>query len=457
MTTKRLPTAYDPCPSQNGLGRPAPGQMRLKAVAPIPQVPPASARAAPSILLVATERWPIAARLAIAFRDLGCHVEVLCPGEHPAASTRAVHRLRRYAVLAPLACLRKAIVAAAPDFVIPCDDVAAVNLHRVYGRAYGAGEPRDGLRALIARSLGSPAACTLATARGRLAEEARQAGIRIPACAVIESVAQLDAFVGRHALPVVLKIDSSCGGQGVAVVHTLEQARSAYRSMAVRPPLPKAVVRSLLERTPAIAIAALKRGRRTITAQQYIAGTPANRAVACWEGKVLAGISVEAIRTQHSTGPATVVHVIENAVMNEGVQRLVQRLGVSGFWGADFIIETASGTPYLIEANPRATPTCHLALGAGKNLPAALLARLTGSREPAAAERIADDVIVMFPGEWQRDPVSPFLRTNHVDVPWNEPELVRDGFLKPWAERGWLARTWACLRPHRRAWAAASP
>ena len=62
--------------------------------------------------------------------------------------------------------------------------------------------------------------------------------------------------------------------------------------------------------------------------------------------------------------------------MADSAQRMVHALGLSGLCGLDFVIENSSGDAYLIEINPRATPVCHLALGAGHDLPAALLARL---------------------------------------------------------------------------------
>ncbi len=54
--------------------------------------------AAPGILLTATLRWPIAARLAIAFANMGCRVEAVCPRQHPVTRTRAIRRIYPYAV-----------------------------------------------------------------------------------------------------------------------------------------------------------------------------------------------------------------------------------------------------------------------------------------------------------------------------------------------------------------------
>jgi hypothetical protein len=156
---------------------------------------------------------------------------------------------------------------------------------------------------------------------------------------------------------------------------------------------------------------------------------------------------VEAIRTQHPTGPATVVRVIENPEMSQAADRLARRLGISGLWGMDFVVEASTGGAYLIEMNPRATPICHLPLGPGQNLPAALYMQLAGTPPPAPSATIDHDVIAMFPGEWHRNPASPFLRSDYHDIPWDEPGLVRECIDKPWSERGVIASLWARMRP----------
>ena len=292
-----------------------------------------------------------------------------------------------------------------------------------------------------------PRLVALATARGRLMALAAEEGVRVPETAVVTAPGELNAWLTQHGFPAAIKVDGTWGGQGVSVVRNHEQAQCAFGLMASRPAIVNAMARMLLERDPSFFLNSLKETRRSITLQDFIPGTPANRAVACWQGQVLAGISVEAIRTQHPTGPATVVRVIENPEMSEAVNRLVRRLGISGLWGVDFVLEALTGAAYLIEVNPRATPICHLPLGAGRNLPAALYAQLTGTSPLAPPAKIDHDVIAMFPGEWHRDPASPYLRTDYHDVPWDEPALIQDCLDRPWSERGLIARLWARMRP----------
>lgn len=398
--------------------------------------------APPRILLCATLRWPIAARLAMAFTGLGSHVEVLCPRGHPARCTRAVARFHRHGAARPLRSLREALQSAAPDLVIPCDDDAALNLQRLHALVDGPGQPSPALRELIARSLGAPEACRLAATRGRLIALAAQLGIRVPDTLTVFSARDLDTRLEGHSLPAVIKIDGSWGGQGVAIVRSRDEARCAFERLATPTRPAQAIARALLDRDSRPLRQWLAPSRVVVSLQDFVAGTPANRAVACWRGEVLAGISVEALHTQQANGPATVVRVIDNAEMDEAVQRLVQRLGLSGLWGVDFILDPASGAASLIEMNPRATPISHLVPASAHDLPAALLAALGGRPAAAACAAIEGPVIALYPGEWRRDPASPHLLRDHHDVPWNEPDLVLEGLLAPWAERGWLARAW---------------
>jgi hypothetical protein len=425
----------------------APAVLRSGGVAPAETRTRANQAVAPSILLTATLRWPIAARLAIAFGGMGCRVEAIAPDGHPVSYTQAIRRVHAYPNLRPIASLRAAIRAAEPDLIVPCDDNAAVHLHRLYEESVGEVDAGYGPRALIARSLGVPEACSLATRRGSLLALAADAGVRIPATAVAATRSELRDWLAQHGVPAVMKIDCSWGGQGVAIVHSQDEALHAFGLMAARPSIVKAATRTLLERDPSLLLRALKGTRRSVTLQKFVSGRPANRAVACWHGRVLAGISVEALETQHLTGPATVVRVIENAEMSGAVVRLVRRLGISGLWGADFVLDSTSGAAYLIEMNPRATPICHLPLGMGRDLPAALYAQLTGSPPPTIAATIDHDVIALFPGEWRRKAASSHVRHDYHDVPWDEPGVVRDGIRQPWAERGWLARLRARTRP----------
>jgi hypothetical protein len=403
----------------------------------------------PSVLLTATLHWPIAARLAIAFRELGCRVETVCPREHFVTRTRALSRAYPYSALSPMRSLRTAIRSAAPDIVIPCDDRAAVHLAELHSRANAKASRDPALAQLLARSLGVPAACALSTERGHLLTIAREEGVRTPTTRVVRTIRELDDWLGQNGFPAVLKIDSTWGGQGVAVVRTRAEARRVWSRMATSTPLTALATRFLLDRDAFQLIQSLKRTRRTVTVQAFVCGAPANRAVACSRGSVRAGISVVAVETQHLTGPATVVRVIEHSEMAGVVDRMVSRLGVSGLWGFDFVLEESTGAAYLIEVNPRATPICHLPLSGGRDLVRAVCELLAGARPVTRVPTLEQTVVALFPGEWLRNPASVYLTSHYHDVPPGELRLCLDLLDRPWSDRGWVARLWAAVRSRR--------
>jgi hypothetical protein len=394
-----------------------------------------SARRSPRILLAATTRWPLAARLALVLRALRCSVQVWCPRGHPVDHVADIDGRYRISLLDRGGSLRAAIAAAAPDLILPCDDEAVHELVQLHL----CGEADVASLRTIVRSLGVPASCTQASTRVELMRRAAGAGVRVPQTRELDSIAALEAWAQEEGFPAVLKTDRSWGGQGVTVVHDIGQARAALHA-AAHPSWRDALTDWILRRNAAPLLQRRHGHRPAITIQRYIEGQAANRAIACWQGRTLAGISVLALRSRGSTGPATVVRVIDNAEMDEAARRLVETLGLSGLCGLDFVIESTSGAAYLIEVNPRATPVCHLALGAAQDLPVALLNRLDGARRATRPRVTAGADIALFPGEWLRDPHSPLLREAFHDVPWSEKELVRECVATPWEERGLAAR-----------------
>jgi hypothetical protein len=126
---------------------------------------------------------------------------------------------------------------------------------------------------------------------------------------------------------------------------------------------------------------------------------------------------------------------------------MVRRLNLSGLHGFDFMLEEQTGNAYLIEMNPRATQVGHLALGPGRDIPAALYAVLSGQAVQPAPKVTENDTIALFPQEWIRDPQSTFLRSAYHDIPWEEPELVRDCVSNRRKQSAWYSRASWTKRP----------
>jgi predicted ATP-grasp superfamily ATP-dependent carboligase len=197
-----------------------------------------------------------------------------------------------------------------------------------------------------------------------------------------------------------------------------------YRKLHAPPALARAVKRAVVDHDLTLLPEQFARRHRGVTMQQAIVGRDANCAVACFQGEVLATVTMEVLRASRETGPATVMRKLQHQEIERNVRLIVRKLGLTGLYGFDFMLESSTGHAYLIEMNPRATQTCHLELGAGRSPVAALTAAASGSAE--RCQNVTNlDTIALFPQEWQRNPESEFLETAYQDIPWQNPALVR--------------------------------
>ena len=256
---------------------------------------------------------------------------------------------------------------------------------------------------------------------------------------IIDDAADLREAVSDFGLPIVLKADGTWGGMGVVVAHTREAAEKARRSLARRTGLLSAARSLVVHRDLYPALPALTAKRTQVYAQRFIRGRPANVAAVAWEGECLASLQAEALATRDALGAATVVRRFHQPEMACAAEVLIRRLNISGFCGFDFMIETATGDAHLIEMNPRATPTSHLALGGGFDLVAALDMKLKNLPVPPAVTQ-ESQIVALFPDALRYTPQSEYLVSGHHDVPWLEPELVQEMKRLPYPDRGAIAR-----------------
>jgi len=394
----------------------------------------------PRVLLTTTNRWPLPARLAIRLAKLGCDVFGLCPlPGHPLLKTRSVMRVFSYNGLHPLPSLLKAINEAAPEFIIPCDDRAVAHLHGLYRRLpFSREHSEEKLAALIEHSLGAHENYhSIVSCRHELIKAAAQQGVRAPATRQVDSVDDLRAWRAEQPLPWVLKADGTWGGGGVRFVYSMEEAEQSLREL-MRPPSSASVVSAMvLNRDRSWRLGTLRDRERKISVQEFVRGRPANCAVVCYRGQVLAGIGVEVISSQDEKGPATVVRVLDSSEMKFAAERIAARLRWSGFFGLDFMIEEGTRDYYLIEMNPRCTPLCQLELGDGRDMVQALCEKILCLPCAPTASVTSKDVLAYFPQAVKCR--SEFLGLSFLDVPYEEPELV-DALLHPSSQRTLLGK-----------------
>lgn len=424
----------------------------LSAVRPRPSSVAVSGPERPRVLLVCTLDWYHVALLAVRLSRTGFAVAALCPKRHALRHTAAVVHCFRYTPRKPQRVLRDAIRSWDPVLVIPGDD-AAVNLLTELHAECLKGFQEDDRRAaaIIERSFGSPAAVASVQNKAVFIGMARRLSLRVPDTTEVSGLESLSRHWQSATFPLVLKRDVSFGGAGVAFAHSPEEAALAYRRLTARPNL----VTILRQMATALSLKPLRQSlsRPGITVQACIDGRPANRAVLCWRGEVLGGVTVKAIETHpYPTGPATVVELTANDEIDAATREIVRELGLSGFCGFDFIIDESSQRPFLLEINARPTEATLLAASESSDLCRAL-ARLLGadgdsaSPPDAAFSRAIEEgtTVTLFPKEWIRRQDSKHLASPHHNVPWDEPDLLAYAIVtaNKWRRMqnaGWAAR-----------------
>ena len=396
-----------------------------------------------NVLLVMTCSWVPPARLAMALAGAGCSVEAVAPRGHAITTTQALQCFHPYYGF--LSSIRAAVIAAQPDFVIPCDDYATESLHRIHSEDAAS---RLGLAPLIERSLGPSEHYAAIRTRGSLLSEANSLGISVPDTEVLPDKSALRAWLSTNPLPAYMKADGTSGGVGVRLVATSEDAEDAFDALSSPPGVLRTLKRTLVDKDMRLLAPCLQRWGAVVSAQKVIEGSEANCAVSCWEGRVLGCISVEVVKRADEYGPATVVRLIDNREMLAAAEKLARRFQLSGLFGLDFMIEAATGKAFLLEMNARATQTCHLEMGPGRNLIESLADELSGTPQQASsATTNVPDTIALFPAEWKRDPASRFITSGYHDVPWEEPRLIRYCLRSRLQDHSWMSyRKWRARR-----------
>jgi formate-dependent phosphoribosylglycinamide formyltransferase (GAR transformylase) len=358
----------------------------------------------------------------MAFDRAGCAVEAVCPRGHLIAHVKSV--IRRYQYSGFLHSIRSAIQESKPDFIIPCDDYATLSLHTLHSESGGA----SGMAQLLERSLGNSDGYAPIMARSSLLTSAGAMGICVPPTEIVADKKSLVAWLSTHGFPAYLKADGTSGGVGVRMVETLEQAEAVFDKLSSPPGMLRMLKRTIIDKDMRLIVPWLRGAHPVMSVQPVIRGPEANCAVACWQGRVLACISVQVVERSEDLGPATVVRPIDNAQIFAAAEKIAKKFGLTGLYGLDFILEEETGTAYLLEINARSTQTSHLPLGPCRNPVAALVDAISGrpqdSQQPASIAN--HDLIALFPQEWKREPDSEYLMSAYHDVPWGEPDLVRE-------------------------------
>ena len=425
--TRFADAGHAPRTSRHGQAAPRPATtITRRGGRATPRVDPESLAPRLSVLMVAFEagRWG-SARLAKPLREAGFQVTAICPADNPLARTRYLDRhisLRDVRSSARLArVLSRTVRAGPPSLIIPCDERAVVCLQAIARdaeryRKYGVD---DAVRSLIQLSLGATDHFDAMLLKTETARLARSLGVLTPAAFTVgtpdEAVLQAETL----GYPVYVKASFSWAGMGVVLCQDRADLTAALAAMTERKPgALRGLVRRLLMRD-------WHPRQASIDVQKAIIGQPAMYCVSAKDGQTLAGLGAVALQTTTTTGPSSIVEVgAPHPQMAATAAKLVAAFGASGILGFDFIIEAQTGDAYFLECNPRPIPIAHLGPHVGVDLCDAL-AKAYRSGATSTSTSTSTKVVALFPQEWTRAPEGLDTVNTFVDVPWDDPDLLR--------------------------------
>jgi hypothetical protein len=367
-------------------------------------------------------RWG-SARLVKPLSAAGFRVAALCPADNSLARTRYISKhfcltdvrsSRRFeARLAEIMRIWE------PALIVPADERVIACLHALVRRARSgaASQFSEGALAIIVASLGDPDQFDAMLLKSSTLQLARRLGVRVPDGATVSSAADAVAAARQVGFPAYIKSSFSWSGNGVSLCRNEAEMVAALAANRPRTSLP---FRNTLRR---IAHRDWYPTDATIDVQQSIVGTPAMFCAVAVNGKMIAGFAGITRQTCATNGPSSIVWIGAHAEMERASAAMIRAYGATGFIGFDFMIEQSTGDALLLECNPRPIPVCHLGSRIGVDLCAALAAELSGGTLVTAPSD-EGEAITLFPNEWQRNPDGVAEIGNHIDIPFDDPELL---------------------------------
>jgi hypothetical protein len=378
-----------------------------------------------NILIVGfdSQRWG-SARLVKALGVAGFRVAALCAGDNPLAKTRYLDR--HFPLRDVLSSrhfesrLARAMAEWDPELVIPADERAIACLHALVRRVMSGGASCLSTEQLgiVIDSFGDPAQYDATLLKSSTLRLARKLGLRVPDGKTVSSADAAVSAAATIGFPVYVKTSFSWAGQGVSFCRNTSEVAAA---VTLARPRSWIRLRSLLKRV-------MHRDwyptETAIDVQRSIAGKPAMYAAVAIQGRMVAGFAGITQQTCAANGPSSIVWIGADAEMQRISAAMIRALGATGFIAFDFMIDEVTGEIYLLECNPRPIPVCHLGSRIGVDLCAALKAALSGGNHLPAAD-VEGETITLFPQEWQRNPDGVVKTGNYIDIPLDDPRLLR--------------------------------
>jgi predicted ATP-grasp superfamily ATP-dependent carboligase len=369
-----------------------------------------------ALLMVSTaSQWLGPARMARALTKADFEVSLLAPADSLAAKSKYVTKRRvlpgNAIPMEWLQSLTAAVDDIAPRLLVPCDEMA---IRLMFALVL---EPppdlpsaiRLRLNELIRTSLGDPAHYQTSIDKILLPSAADSLGVRMPPYALADGVEEAVACAEVLGYPAVLKRRFGFAGEGVAIVSDADDLLRQGQALLSPDQL------DLGQRLP-----------RQLLVQTFVRGAYHSQALAAWQGEPLAQFAWERqIATLTCKGQTSVLRFVHSPESAAFAETLCSAFGISGFVNVQFVLDE-QGRAHLLEINRRIVTHMHMGERVGADLASAMARQLRGlPPAPPAASPQPGPSVAIFPREWLRDPLSPWLHRCAADVPWDDLALFK--------------------------------
>lgn len=377
------------------------------------------------ILIIAfNENWVGISRLPSGLDRAGFEVFALCPRKSYLANTKFLKKSLLYPTFTYSRSkiiylwMVIAFIFFKPDLIIPGDEDVILGLQNL-SNFFLKVPFFNKISKIIRQSMTAKDFDLLILNKSDFQKRCTTLGIRTPKNIVVDDIKNALIVASKFHYPIVIKVDAGYGGHGVLLCTNQGELIKNLQILQTISFIQK--IKFLLKDLLFISI--LSRDRK-FSLQQYIQGTEGQAPFCSKDGNVFGHNSMIRLRTlKNATGQSTVTEGIENLEIAQYVQLVAKNLNYTGFGSLEFIIEEKSGLPYVIELNPRPTPTCHLANTVVTNDLCSLFFKGLNSH-PIELQAFRPYILALFPGELKRDPKSHFLTEAYHDIPVNDSQLV---------------------------------
>ncbi len=228
-------------------------------------------------------------------------------------------------------------LAARYDLLIPCDEplLEALSEHPAVGRV-----------AAAMPFLPTPETLRLVLSKVAFLQVARSAGLRVPEFAMCRSAEEACAVADELGYPVVLKRARSLAASGVRLVDDEAALIEEIRAM----------------------------DGEEFLVQRYVRGRVGGTTILMDHGVPVWYFSFyKLFNWPHAFGPSGGGELTDHPDIGDMIRRIGAMLNFRGLCSIDWLEEAETGLIYLVEFNPRSTPTTYYSSQAGSDFVTALL------------------------------------------------------------------------------------